>query len=90
MQFRQNKPLRNLGVYKLRDKPFILLKRSEVLSFLFSLENWQLHGPVEYRVSHGYIYQHGELTHLTDEDLVDTGTTATPPPLSALLDEHQI
>ena len=90
MHFRPNRPLRNLGVYKLRDQRLILLKRSDVLSFLFSFENWQLHGPVDYRVSHGYIYSHGELTHLTDEDLSDTGMTANPPRFSVLPDERKI
>jgi len=86
MQFRQNKPLRNLGIYKLLDNTLILLKRSEVLSFLFSPEAWSRHGPVEYRVSHGHIYHHGELTQFSDDDLFDTGLTANPPSLSALLD----
>ena len=87
MHLRQNKPLRNLGVYTLRDKTLILLKRTDALSFLFSVHNWQLHGPVEYRVSHGKIYSRGELTHLTDEDLQDTGLTANPPRLHVFLDE---
>ena len=90
MTLRQNKPLRNLGVYKLRDKTLVLLKRSEELSFLFSLEGWQLHGPVNYRVSHGSIYRHGELTMLTDEDLSDTGITANPPRLSVLLKNRKV
>ena len=76
---RPNKPVRNLGIYKLRDKTLILLKRSEELSFLFSTENWNLHGPVDYRVSHGMIFCHGELTTWTDEDLFDTGMSADPP-----------
>lgn len=79
MKFRQNKPLRSLGIYKLGDKTLILLKRSEELAFLFSLDNWRLHGPVDYRVSHGAIYHRGERTRLTDEDLVDTGASANPP-----------
>ena len=84
MTFRSNKPLRNLGIYKLRDKALVLLKQSDVLSFLFSEQNWVLHGAVEYRVSHGNIYHHGELTGLTDEDLFDTGMTAKPPRLLSL------
>lgn len=84
MQLRQNKPLRNLGVYELRDQKLVLFKRSEELAFLFSLEAWQLHGAVAYRVSHGTIYCHGELTTLTDEDLFDTGITASPPRLPSL------
>lgn len=79
MRFRENKPLRNLGIYTLHDRKLIVLKRSEVLSFLFTPEMWNLHGPVDYRVSHGEIYQHGELTLWTDEDLVDTGLTARAP-----------
>ena len=79
MKFRSNKPLRDLGIYKLRDKTLILLKRSDVLSFLFTPDGWGRHGPVDYRVSHGQIYCHGELTIMTDEDLVDTGMTANPP-----------
>ena len=75
----QNKPLRNLGVYRLRGKTLILFKRSEVLAFLFSPESWNLHGPVDYRVSHGNIYAHGEAVGLTDDDLFDTGMTAKPP-----------
>lgn len=79
MKLRQNKPLRSLGIYKLRDETFILVKRSEELSFLFSPQNWKLHGPVDYRVSHGGIYCRGQSTGLTDEDVVDTGQTAKPP-----------
>jgi hypothetical protein len=85
MKLRPNKPLRDLGIYKLRDKTLILLKRSNELSFLFTHEKWHRHGPVDYRVSHGRIYCHGELTLLTDEDLFDTGMTAKPPGLSTLL-----
>jgi len=51
MELRQNKPLRDLGVYKLRDRTLVLFKRSEELAFLFSLEAWQLHGPVDCRES---------------------------------------
>ena len=87
---RQNKPLRDLGVYKLRDRTLVLFKRSEELAFLFSLEAWHLHGPVDYRVSHGNIYCHGEPTSLTDEDLFDTGITANPPRLSSLLDGGKV
>ena len=85
MNFRQNKALRNLGVYELRDKKLILLKRSDELSFLFSVESWELHGPVDFRVSHGAIYRRGEATGLTDDDLMDTGKTAKGPSRSVLL-----
>jgi len=90
MKQRINKPLRDLGIYKLCDKTLILLRRSDVLSFLFTPDGWDRHGPVDYRVSHGQIYRHGELTTLTDEDLVDTGLTAKPPTLSVLLDDKKI
>ena len=86
---RSNKPLRDLGIYKLRDKTLILLRRSDVLSFLFTPDGWQRHGPVDYRVSHGQIYRHGELTLLTDEDLFDTGMTAKPPSFLVLLDNKR-
>ena len=89
MKLRQNKPLRSLGIYKLRDKSLILLKRSEELSFLFSPQNWNLHGPVDYRVSHGNIYCRDQSTGLTDEDLVDTGKTANPTTLSILLNDKK-
>jgi hypothetical protein len=89
MKSRQNKPLRSLGIYKLRDKSLILVKRSEELSFLFSPQNWNLHGPVDYRVSHGNIYCRGQSTGLTDEDLVDTGKTANPTTLSILLNDKK-
>jgi hypothetical protein len=79
MTIRKNKPLRSLGIYTLRTETLILLKRSEELSFLFSEANWQWHGPVNYRVSHGNIYLRGQSTGLTDEDLVDTGKTANAP-----------
>ena len=79
MKLRQNKPLRNLGIYKLRDEMLILLNRSEDLSFLFSQQHWDLHGPIDYRVSHGMIFRHGQLTALIDEDLSDTGMTANAP-----------
>ncbi len=85
MKLRQNKPLRNLGIYTLHDKTLILLKRSEVLAFLFTSHSWDHHGPVEYRVSHGGIYASGHSTGLTDEDLLDTGMTAEPPKLSTLI-----
>ena len=85
MEFRQNKPLRDRGIYKLRDKTLIALKRSEALAFLFSEKNWNRHGPVDYRVSHGGIYRRGLSTGLRDEDLMDTGKTANPPTLSILL-----
>jgi hypothetical protein len=86
MTLRSNKPVRDLGIYKLRDKTLILLKRSEELSFLFTPDSWHRRGPVDYRLSHGQIYCHGELTGLTDEDLLDTGMTAQPPSLSVVLD----
>lgn len=79
MEFPQNKPLRNLGIYKLADKTMILWKRSEELSFLFSEHNWHFHGAVNYRVSHGAIYLRGHRTPWIDEDLEDTGLTATLP-----------
>lgn len=84
MKLPPNKPLRNLGIYKLQGQTLVLVKRSEELAFLFTPEKWDLHGPVAYRVSHGDIYSHGELTMLTDADLFDTGMTANPPnPLAA-------
>lgn len=79
MKFQQNKPLRNLGIYKLRDKTLILWKCSEELSFLFSEHNWRFHGAVSYRVSHGWIYCHGARTAWSDEDLEDTGASAKTP-----------
>ncbi len=85
MKLRPNKPLRSLGVYTLRDKTLILLKRSEELSFLFSPEHWAFRGPVDYRVSHGGIYRRGQATGLTDEDLVDTGKSANAPATSILI-----
>ena len=85
MQLRQNKPIRNLGIYKLRDKMLIALKRSEELAFLFSEKNWNQHGPVDYRVSHGGIYCRGLSTGLTDEDLMDTGMTVNAPTRAILL-----
>jgi len=90
MKSPQNKSLRHLGIYLLRDKTLVLHKRSESLSFLFSEENWIYRGPVDYRVSHGNIYFHGELTTLTDEDLVDTGLTANAPGLSSLIDGRKL
>ena len=76
MKLRQNKPLRSLGVYKFHEETLVLWKRSEELSFLFTMHNWNFHGPVEYRVSHGNIYCRGESTGFTDEDLEDTGMSA--------------
>jgi hypothetical protein len=84
MKSPQNKPLRNLGIYRLREKTLILVKHSEELSFLFSERSWVFHGPVDYRVSHGEIYRRGELTTWTDEDLLDTGMTAHSPRLLTL------
>jgi len=85
MTLRKNKALRSFGIYTLRGETLILLKRSEELSFLFSEANWQLHGPVNYRVSHGNIYCRGESTGLTDEDLVDTGKSVNGPTRSILI-----
>jgi len=79
MNLRPNKPVRNFGIYILRDKTLVLFKRSEELSFLFSPENWHRYGPVDYRLSHGNVYCHGQSTVWTDEDLFDTGMTARPP-----------
>ena len=76
MELRQNKPLRNLGIYKLFGSTLIALKQSEELTFLFSLDNWRLLGPVDYRVSHGRIYRCGHPTGWTDSDLQDTEMTA--------------
>ena len=84
MKLRQNIPLRSYGIYTLHQKTLILLKRSEDLSFLFTPKNWNFHGPVDYRVSHGAIYRRGEATGFTDADLVDTGTSAGPPSLTTL------
>jgi len=85
MKFRSNKSLRDLGIYTLRDKTLILLKRSEELSFLFTPDRWHYHGAVDYRVSHGNIYRRGVFTGLTDEELFDTGKTAMPPSLTGFL-----
>ena len=90
MKWRQNKPLRHLGIYILGDKTLILVKRSEELSFLFNEENWNLRGPVDFRVSHGGIYNHGANTQWTDEDLLDTGMTASLPSLTTLLGVKKI
>ena len=90
MKSRQNRPLRNLGIYLLGDKTLILVKRSEKLSFLFTEENWNFRGPVDFRVSHGNIYNHGEATPWTDEDLVDTGMKASSPSLTSLLHAEKI
>ena len=84
MKFRTNKPLRDYGIYTLVNRTFVLSKRSEELSFLFTFLNWQFRGAVDYRVSHGSIYAHGKLTMFTDDDLVDTGLTAKPPRLFVL------
>lgn len=90
MKFPQNKPLRNLGIYLLSERALILVKRSEELSFLFSEQNWNFYGPVDYRVSHGGIYNHGRRTIWTDKDLTDTGMTAGRPNLSTFLDGKKI
>lgn len=92
MEFRSNKPLRSLGIYKLRQKTLVLLKRSDELYFLFSPHNWFTHGPVDFRVSHRKIYARGQSTGLADDDLEDTGMTAsraTPATLATLVDAFQ-
>lgn len=66
-----------------RSKRWLLRQNS--FRFFFSEQNWNFHGPVEYRVSHGDIYYHGGRTTWTDEDLLDTGMTAKPPSLSVLV-----
>jgi hypothetical protein len=78
MKLRLNKPLRDLGIYKLHEKTLILSKRSDELAFLFTPQNWRFYGPVEYRVSHGGVYCRGMATGLTDENLIDTGTASPP------------
>ena len=90
MNLVKNRPLRSLGVYKLQDQTFILLKRSEELSFLFTPKHWYFHGPVDYRVSHGEIYCRGDLTIWTDQDLVDMGIDAKPRSLSTLMDGRKV
>ena len=90
MKFHENKPIRDRGIYRLDDKTLVAVKRSEALSFLFSPQNWNFHGPVEYRVSHGNVYCHGERTMWTDEDLFDTGMTANAPSLSSLSDPEKL
>lgn len=87
MKLRPNKPLRTLGIYTLRDETLILVKHSKDVSFLFSQENWNLHGPIDYRISHGVIYRRGQDTGLTDQDLVDTGKTSNLPTRSTFLNE---
>lgn len=64
----------------------ILLKRSEDLSFLFSPHNWLTHGPVDFRVSHGKIYARGQSTGMTDDDLEDTGMSASRETLATIVD----
>lgn len=71
--------LREGGIYTLDGAWLIAKKRSVDLYFLFSQRNWDCLGPVDYRLSHGMIFQHGLLTDWTAADLIDTGRTANPP-----------
>lgn len=71
--------LRKRGIYTLGGVWLIAEKRSEELYFLFSQRNWDYHGPVDYRLSHGMIFHHGALTKWIAADLIDTGRTADPP-----------
>ena len=38
-------------------------------------KNWDCLVPVDYRLSHGLIFQHGILTKWKPTDLIDTGRT---------------
>lgn len=71
--------LRERGVYLLNGIEFVAVKRTTEIFFLFSRENWELRGPVDYRLSHGKIFKHGELTTWGPDDLFDTGQTADSP-----------
>jgi len=71
--------LRDRGIYTLEGTELIAFKRSDVLYFLFTFENWNYRGPVDFRFSHGLIFNHGTLTRWVGEDLFDTGRTAAEP-----------
>jgi hypothetical protein len=71
--------LREGGIYTLNGIWLIVKKRADGLYFLYSQRNWDCLGPVDYRLSHGMIFQHGLLTHWNAADLIDTGRTADPP-----------
>ena len=71
--------LRERGIYTLAGVELVAVKRTEEIFFLFTETSWNLHGPVSYRLSHGHIYERGELTGWDERDLVDTGRTSRPP-----------
>jgi len=71
--------LRENGIYALDGVWLIAKKQSDVLYFLYSQRNWDWLGAIDYRLSHGLIFQHGRLTKWTATDLIDTGRTADPP-----------
>jgi hypothetical protein len=73
--------LRERGVYTLEGLELIAVKRTDEIYFLFTRENWNYRGPVDYRLSHGRIYHRGTLTRWAAADLVDTGRTSPPPRL---------
>lgn len=71
--------LRENGIYTLHGVWLIAKKRAEGLFFLYSQRNWDCLGAVDYRLSHGLIFQHGRLTKWIPTDLIDTGKTADAP-----------
>ena len=71
--------LRERGIYTLAGVELVAVKRTEEIYFLFTERNWNFRGPVSYRLSHGNIYERGELTRWDERDLVDTGRTSRPP-----------
>jgi hypothetical protein len=71
--------LREGGIYTLNGIWLVAKKRSYGLYFLYSQRNWDCLGAVDYRLSHGLIFQRGRLTKWTPADLIDTGRIADPP-----------
>ena len=80
--FTPTRVLREGGIYTLSDLELIAKKGTDGLYFLFTWKNWHRLGPVDYRLSHGRIFQRGQMTGWTGADLVDTGRTAGPPMFS--------
>jgi hypothetical protein len=71
--------LRELGIYKLHGLELVAVRRTDEIYFLFTDRNWNFRGPVSFRLSHGRIYERGELTRWDEDDLVDTGRTSRMP-----------
>ena len=68
--------LRERGIYTLGGTELVAVGGPDEVTFLFTPHDWDIHGAVNYRLSHGPNFEPGNPTEWIDKDLVDTGRTA--------------